>query len=263
MGRHELEYPKEAINKVKRHDERASYALRTIHGLINSSPIFHVSFNIPSSPFPATLPMIGQMGSFTRPSADISEPLDLYLHGYVSSRLMNLARDASGEDGGKGLPVCVSASHVDGIVLGLSAFNHSYNYRSAVLFGHATLVEDKDEKLYAMELITNGVVPDRWRHTRLPVTGAELQSTSLLRVKIASGSAKIRDGNASDDRHDLEDQELVDRVWTGVLPVYQAVGEPVPSSYNNHADVPEHVQEFVRDFSVESKEYSEQAARKN
>lgn len=210
--------------------------------------------------------MIGQMGSFTRPSADISEPLDLYIHGYVSSRLMNLGRDASPgscDDGrGNGLPVCVAASHVDGIVLSLSAFNHSYNYRSAVLFGHATLVEDRDEKLYAMELITNGVVPDRWRHTRLPVTGAELQSTSLLRVKIASGSAKIRDGNASDDRHDLEDQELVDRAWTGVLPVHQAVGEPVPSSYNTKADLPGHVQEFSRDFSVESKEYSEQAARK-
>ena len=243
----------------------ASYALKTIHGLINSSPLVHVSFNIPSSPFPATLPMIGQMGSFTRPSADISEPLDLYVHGYVSSRLMNLGRDASsgsGDDGAKGLPVCVSASHVDGIVLSLSAFNHSYNYRSAVLFGHATLVEDREEKLYAMELITNGVVPDRWRHTRLPVTGAELQSTSLLRVKIASGSAKIRDGNASDDRHDLEDQELVDRVWTGVLPMYQAVGEPVPSSYNSQAGLPEHLRGFSRDFSVESKEYSEQAARK-
>lgn len=242
----------------------ASYALKTIHGLINSSPIVHVSFNIASSPFPVTLPMIGQMGSFARPSADISDPLDLYVHGYVSSRLMNLGRNASSSSGEgdadtKGLPVCVCVSHVDGIVLALSSFSHSYNYRSAVLFGHATLVEDNEEKLYAMELITNGVVPDRWRHTRLPVTNAELQSTSLLRISIASGSAKIREGNASDERHDLANQELVDKTWTGVLPLYQAAGEPVPSSYSK-ADFPAHLEEFAKDFSSENKEHSAKVA---
>lgn len=209
--------------------------------------------------------MIGQMGSFARPSADESEPLDLYVHGYVSSRLMNLGRNASSssssdEGDAKGLPVCVCASHVDGIVLALSSFSHSYNYRSAVLFGHATLVEDADEKLYAMELITNGVMPDRWRHTRLPVTKAELQSTSLLRISIASGSAKIREGNASDERHDLNDQELVDKTWTGVLPLYQVAGEPVPSSYNK-ADLPAHISEFAKDFSSENKEYSAKVAK--
>lgn len=204
--------------------------------------------------------MIGQMGSFARPSADDSDPLDLYVHGYVSSRLMNIGRDASSGEEAKGLPVCVCASHVDGIVLALSAFNHSYNYRSAVLFGHATLVEDRDEKLYAMELITNGVVPDRWRHTRLPVNNAELQSTSLLRISIASGSAKIREGNASDERHDLDDQELVDRTWTGVLPMYQAAGEPVPSLYSK-ADLPAHLKEFADDFSSENKKHSAEIAK--
>ncbi|KAM0247017.1 hypothetical protein ACHAP5_004297 [Fusarium lateritium] len=151
MGRFDLEYPREAINTVKRENDRAVYALKTIHHIVNSCQILHVSFNTPSQPFPVILPMIGQMGSFDRPSADISDPLDLYLHGYVSSRFVNLGRDAGAE---KGLPVSVAASHVDGLVLALSSFSHSYNYRSTVLFGHATLVEDEEERMYAMELIT-------------------------------------------------------------------------------------------------------------
>lgn len=114
------------------------------------------------------------MGSFTRPSASLGDPLDCYLHGYVSSRIMNLSRAS----GGKGLPICIAASKVDGlgdlfitpcsdccrwhlIVLTLTPNSHNYNYRSAVLFGYATLVEDVEEKIWAMELITNSVVPDR------------------------------------------------------------------------------------------------------
>lgn len=220
--------------------------------------------------------MIGQMGSFSRPSADISEPLDLYLHGYVSSRLMKLPTSSSSSSspsadddnnaagaGSPGVPVCISASQVDGIVVALSAFNHSYNYRSAVLFGHAAAVTDPDERLYAMELITNSVVPDRWRHTRLPVLPAELQSTGLIRVSVSSGSYKARTGNASDDRHDLDDRQLVEASWTGVLPVHQVVAEPVPSSYCGAAGVlPDHLREFSADFNAESREQSISAANK-
>lgn len=200
--------------------------------------------------------MLGQMGSFSRPSASESDPLDLYVHGYVSSRLMNLGRGSEGE----GLPVSVCASHVDGLVLAMSSFNHSYNYRSALLFGHARLVEDDKEKLYAMELITNGVVPDRWGHTRLPIMKSELQSTSLLRISIVSGSAKVRDGNASDDRHDMENNELRAGMWTGTLPVYQQIGEPIPSAYSK-VGVPEHVKGFVEEFNKESMEHAVKVAQ--
>jgi len=103
------------------------------------------------------------MGSFSRPSASLSDPLDLYLHGYVSSRIMNLSSPLS-----KGLPVCICASKVDGLVLSLTPYSHNYNYRSAILFGHAKVVEDVEETLWAMELITNSVVSDRWRNTRVP-----------------------------------------------------------------------------------------------
>ncbi|WAO85726.1 Hypothetical protein NCS54_00297400 [Fusarium falciforme] len=255
MGRYDLEYPKEAINTIKRENDRAVYALKTIHEIVNSCQILHVSFNTPSQPFPVILPMIGQMGSFERPSADIGDPLDLYLHGYVSSRIMNLGRGAE-----EGMPVCVAASHVDGLVLALSSFSHSYNYRSTVLFGHASLVNDEEERMYAMELITNSVVPDRWRHTRLPPTKAELQSTGILKVRIASGSAKIRTGGAHDERHDMENQDVQDQVWTGVVPVHQTMGEPVPSTYNR-IDVPGYMSEFIKDFNAGNTQYSLDVAK--
>ncbi|KAM0348971.1 hypothetical protein ACHAPU_003905 [Fusarium lateritium] len=257
MGRFDLEYPKEAINTVKRENDRAVYALKTIHHIVNSCQILHVSFNTDSQPFPIILPMIGQMGSFNRPSADISDPLDLYLHGYVSSRFVNLGRDAGAE---KCLPVCVAASHVDGLVLASSAFSHSYNYRSAVLFGHATLVEDEEERLYAMELITNSVVPDRWQNTRLPPTKAELQSTGILKVKIASGSAKMRTGGPHDDKKDTENEAIQDRVWTGVLPIHAVAGEPVASPYNK-VDVPGHLVEFSKDFNTDNQHHAIKAAK--
>lgn len=214
--------------------------------------------------------MIGQMGSFDRPSADTGDPLELYLHGYVSSRIMNLTRRTPGAGAGAGaegsppprpgLPVCVAASHCDGLVLALSAFSHSYNYRSAILFGHATIVEDKEEKLYAMELITNSVVPDRWRNTRLPPNNSEMQSTSILKVKIVSGSAKIRDGNCHDEQADMQNQEAVDRIWTGVLPIHQVVGEPITGPYNK-VDTPAYMTEFISDFNTEQKDSSIKAAQ--
>ncbi|KAJ0342318.1 hypothetical protein COL922a_001350 [Colletotrichum nupharicola] len=88
------------------------------------------------------------------------------------------------------MPVCVAASHLDGLVMALTPNSHSYNYRSSVLFGHAKVVEDPAERLYAMELITNGAIPGSWSNTRVPPNKAELSSTSVLKVTIETGSAK-------------------------------------------------------------------------
>ncbi|EJT80039.1 hypothetical protein GGTG_00045 [Gaeumannomyces tritici R3-111a-1] len=262
MPRVELEYPKEAVNSVKRSSDRGVYALRTIHQIINSSRLVHVSFNVPDSPFPVTLPMIGQMGSFARPSADEGDVLDLYLHGYVSARMTNLSRKGTSdgqEDGAGGIPVCISASHVDGLVLALSPFASSYNYRSAVLFGYAVLVSDEEERLYAMELITDSVVPGRWRDARGPPTPAELQSTSILRVRVKSGSAKVRVGEPHDEARDTADAELCARVWSGVVPVHETFGEPIPGPSNSRA-VPTYIRDYVKDTNEVSAETAVQAA---
>ena len=205
--------------------------------------------------------MIGQMGSFDRPSADTGDVLDLYLHGYVSSRVMNLSRQGADGAAAEGLPMTVAASHVDGLVLALTPNSHSYNYRSAVLFGHATVVTDVAEKLYAMELITNSVVRDRWRHTRVPPNGAEMQSTSVLRLRVAAGSAKIRSGPPGDDRADAENEALLDRVWTGVVPVQTTLGELIPGPLNRLEQPPGYLNDYVQEFNKDAKDTAVEQAK--
>lgn len=195
--------------------------------------------------------MIGQMGSFDYPSASIDEPLDCYIHGYVSSRMMNLARASE-----KGLPICIAASHVDGLILTLSPFSHSYNYRSAALHGYAHVVTDEEEKMYAMELITNAVVPERWENTRLPPLAGELSSTTILRVKIVDGSGKTRDGGIVEEKKDIEDPEVRKKFWTGVVPMWQTFGEPIPSHSNEVKEVPEHIASYVSKATADNRKYA-------
>jgi nitroimidazol reductase NimA-like FMN-containing flavoprotein (pyridoxamine 5'-phosphate oxidase superfamily) len=196
--------------------------------------------------------MIGQMGSFQYPSADLGEPLDCYIHGYVSARMMNLARDTDGE----GLPVCIAATRVDGLILSLTPFSHSYNYRSAILHGYAKLVTDDEEKLYAMKLITDSVVPNRWDNSRVPPDGGEMASTAILRVKVVDGSGKIRDGGVSDERKDKQDEETTGHVWTGVVPVWETFGEPVPSAENKVKRLPEYIASYVAHSNDRNRTYA-------
>ena len=219
----------------------ATYDLGAIHNIINTTSVLHVSFS-PSSdnPFPAILPMIGIMGSYDYPSSDMNEPQDCYLHGYVSSRIMRLARESE-----QGVPVSIAATKVDGLVLSLTPNSHSYNYRSAILQGYAKPVEKVEEKLYAMELITNSVIPERWNNTRVPPDGAEMSSTTILRVTVETGSGKIRQGMPHDEAKDESRPEVTDKVWTGVVPVYEAFGEPVPCPTNKVKQTPTYIDDYV------------------
>ncbi|KAF3095865.1 hypothetical protein TWF569_009900 [Orbilia oligospora] len=251
----DLSYPKSKTNKVNRLGERGKYDCKTVHEIIASSPVLHVSFNTASpEDFPVVLPMIGKLGSFENPSADLSEPLDLYLHGYVSSRIMNLARSSTKEN--SSLKVCVCATKVDGLVLSLTPNSHSMNYRSSVVFGTVSLVTELDEKLYAMKLITDGVLAGRYEKTRVPPDGAEMSSTQILRVSIESASAKVRAGEPGDYDKDLKQEELLDRVWTGVIPMYTTYGEPQPSNYNRVKEVPEYISNYVKDTGATEREYA-------
>jgi nitroimidazol reductase NimA-like FMN-containing flavoprotein (pyridoxamine 5'-phosphate oxidase superfamily) len=206
---------------------KGRYDYETIHSIVNTVPVVHVSFPTPDpeDPFPAMLPMLGFMGSFSNPSASLSEPLDLYLHGYISSRIMRLSNPSSSAINPEeaGLPVTIAATHLDGLVLALTPNHHSYNYRSSILHGYATPVEDIDEKLWVMERITNSVVEDRWTHSRIPPTKTEMTSTQILKVRIVDASAKVRSGGPGDDKEDLKDEELRKRVWNGVVPTWTAV----------------------------------------
>jgi hypothetical protein len=121
-----------------------------------------------------------------------------------------------------GIDVCVTVTHVDGLVLARSAFHHSANYRSVVVLGKATLVTDPDERMRALHLITNQAAPGRWEEVRVP-NELELKQTSVISVPLVEVSAKVRTGGPIDDE---EDYALP--IWAGVLPLRAEVGPLIP-----------------------------------
>ncbi|MFJ9902224.1 pyridoxamine 5'-phosphate oxidase family protein [Streptomyces sp. NPDC101152] len=150
----------------------------------------------------------------------------LYLHGSVASRSL-----------AGGTPVCVTVTHVDGLVLARSVFEHGVNYRSAMIHGEARTVTDPAEKLEALRLLTEHAAPGQWSYARRP-NRKELAATTLLALSLEEASVKIRTG-APDDG-DGPDAEL--GLWAGTLPLASAWGAPVPDPVlPAEAPVPEHV----------------------
>lgn len=210
-----------------------------IHGILNEVPILHVSFNGPqkdSGPqFPTILPMLGACDTY--PS---DEEAHIYLHGSSVARLFKLTQ------GGE-IPLCVAGTLVDGYVLALAPFHNSCNYRSAVVFGYGLLVEDPEEVQFALRLITNNSIPERWENSRKPPTKAEVTSTGVLKVRIETASAKTREGGPGDERFDLDNPEVANNTWIGVVPTYMTLGEPIAGELNKVKQVPEYLQDWVAD----------------
>ena len=209
----------------------------TIHSIINSAPIVHVSFNAPlkeGPPFPTILPMLGAVGHYEK-----DEETHLYLHGSSVARLFRLT------DGDE-VPLCVCATILDGYVMALTPFHNSCNYRAAVLFGYGTVVTDEDEILYGLRLITNNTMPERWENSRHP-TKSEITSTAVLKMRIETASTKIRNGGPGDERFDLKNPDVVDKIWTGVVPTYLTLCDPVPNAENKVKEVPDYITDWVAD----------------
>ncbi|KAF2683118.1 hypothetical protein K458DRAFT_305808 [Lentithecium fluviatile CBS 122367] len=255
-------FPQLGFNTVNRYKHQATYDTETIHTIINTTPVLHVSFvPDPTTPAPIILPMIGQMGLYPGNIAAGEIAWSCYLHGYVSSRLIRLAFDAVAR-GEEGLPLCLAATKVDGFVLSLTPNSHNYNYRSAVLHGFGVIVEDVDEKVWAMKLITDSVIPNRYENTRVPPDNAEMQSTRILKMWVSGASGKVREGVPEDEKKDLRRKDVLDRVWTGVVPVHERLGEPRPGPYNRVGEVPEHVRVFVEEENKRREGYAVEAAGK-
>ncbi|KAK5136668.1 hypothetical protein LTR08_002321 [Meristemomyces frigidus] len=217
-----------------------------IHTIVNTTPILHVSFNAPprkdgTPQFPTILPMLGAIGTYPPHNAEAH----IYLHGSSVARLFRLT--ASGE--AAGIPLCVCATLLDGYVLALSPFHNSCNYRSAVCFGHGTLVTDAEEVAFALQLITNNSIPERWENSRQPPTKAELTATGVLKVRIETASTKTRAGGPSDDRADLQNEEVTGSTWTGVVPAYMMLGEPIAAESNRVKRAPEYLSDWVADVN--------------
>src|ERR1700759_194033 len=195
--------PASKRTQVQRLPDRGKYDAETIHAILDAAFVCHVGFVVDGQPFviPTNYARDGQK---------------LYLHGSSASRML---RTLAG-----GIPVCVTVTHVDGVVMARSAFHHSVNYRSVVALGTAVPVEDRDEKMRALELFTNHVAAGRWDEVRTP-TDQELKGTSVLALDLSEASAKIRTGGPKDDP---EDYELP--IWAGVVPMRVVAGDPLPDA---------------------------------
>jgi nitroimidazol reductase NimA-like FMN-containing flavoprotein (pyridoxamine 5'-phosphate oxidase superfamily) len=179
--------------------------------------------------------MLGSIDTFSNDSE-----AHVYLHGSSVARLFRLTE-------GSEIPLCVAATLLDGYVLALAPFHNSCNYRSAVIFGYGSMVTDQEEIQFALRSITNKSIPERWENSRAPPTKAEIIATGVLKVRIETASAKVRNGGPSDDKADLQNAEVIDKTWIGVVPTYLTLGEPIASEENKMKQVPEYLADWVAD----------------
>ena len=205
--------------RLRRKPQRGAYDLEAVTAILDAAPFCHVGFVVDEQPY--VIPTIhGRLDDV------------LYFHGATSSRMLRHL--------GSGVPVCVTASILDGMVLARSAFNSSMNYRSAVVLGNARPVTEADEKERALRAVTEHVLPGRWDALR-PPTPTELKSTSVLALPIDEASAKVRTGPADDPP-----EEFSLDVWAGVLPVTTMIGTPEPDpDLREDIEVPEHISRAI------------------
>ncbi|MFF3486705.1 pyridoxamine 5'-phosphate oxidase family protein [Streptomyces sp. NPDC002701] len=186
--------------------ERAAYDHNLVHAILDEGYVCHLGFVRDGAP--VVLPTLyGRVGR------------RLYVHGSTGSRPLRMAGQAD-----PGLPVCLTVTHVDGLVLARSAFHHSINYRSVVVHGVAQQVTDPDEKRQALDALVDHVVPGRSYDSR-PADAKELAATAVLRLDLDEVSAKLRTGGPNDEPEDLGLPH-----WTGVVPVHRTHGAPVPAA---------------------------------
>jgi hypothetical protein len=196
----ETQLPVTPRTRLGRHSERGRTDRADLYAVLDAGLICHLGVVMAGSP--TVLPTAyGRVGD------------TLYVHGSSANRSM-LAAD--------GQPVCVTVTHLDGLVCARAAFNHSMNYRSAVIFGTARLVSGDDERLTAFRAVTENLIPGRWDTLRQP-TRKELAATAALAVPLAEASVKIRTGPPLDEPEDLGLGS-----WAGVVPARISFGEPVP-----------------------------------
>ena len=185
--------------RVRRLPKRAAYDRETVQAILDEALVCHLGFVDDGHPF-------------VIPTLHARDGDLVYVHGSAASRTL---RALAGE-----LEVCLTVTLIDGLVLARSAFHHSVNYRSAVLFGRARLVEDPERKWRALEAFTEQIVPGRWADVRWP-TAQELKATTVLELPLEEFSAKVRTGPPADDEPDYARD-----TWAGVVPLELTVMAP-------------------------------------
>lgn len=205
---------------LKRLPKRGSHQREVVNQILDEGFICHVGFMVNGQPF--VIPT-----GYARVSDR------LLIHGSQASRMLRALE--------KGIDVCVTVTLIDGLVLARSAFHHSMNYRSVVVFGRATLIERREEKLAALLALSEHIIPRRWHDVREP-TESELQQTTVLWLPLDEASAKIRSGPPLDDE---EDYALP--VWAGVVPLRMVAGAPIPDPrLPPETELPSYAREYRR-----------------
>jgi len=201
---------------LRRHRERGMTDRADLYTVLDAGLICHLG--VISGGVPMVLPTAyGRDGD------------TLYVHGSSANGVYGAA---------DGQQVCVTVTHLDGLVCARSVFTHSVNYRSAIVFGTATMVRDEDERWHALRTITDHLIPGRWAAARQP-TRKEMAATAVLSVPLTEASVKIRTGMPKDEGEDLD----LD-VWAGVLPVSVTFGEPEPDPLlREEIPVPAHIRD--------------------
>ena len=194
-------FPVSPRNRVKRNHDRGSYDKAAVFAILDAGLLCHVSYVIEGQPY-------------CTPTLFWREDDVLYWHGSSASRMLRHLK--------VGTPACLTVSHLDGLVLARSGFHHSANYRSAMCFGTAQLVDDPAEKLQALADVVDRFYPHRTRTLR-PINPQELKATNVVRMRIDEASAKVRAKNVVDDE---EDYGLP--LWAGVIPVATVIGAEDP-----------------------------------
>jgi len=206
--------------KLKRLPKRGHFDRETVYGILDEGFICHVGFAPAGQPF-------------VIPTGYARVDDKLYIHGSQASRML---QSLSG-----GVDACVTVTIIDGLVLARSAFHHSMNYRSVVIFGRAHLVEDRDEKLAALLALSEHIIRGRWADVREP-TEPELSATTVLSLPLVEASAKIRTGPPLDDEEDY-----AMRVWAGVIPLRLEAGEPVKDPrLPDEIEIPQYARNYHR-----------------
>ncbi|MCY4048731.1 MAG: pyridoxamine 5'-phosphate oxidase family protein [Hyphomicrobiales bacterium] len=204
-------------SRIKRAHQRADYDRDAVNAILDATPMCHVAYLIDGAPH-------------ITPTFHWREGNHIYWHGSSASRFLKRAANTQ-------VSLCVSC--LDGLVLARSAFHHSVNYRSVILYGEATPVKNVEEKEERLRYFLEGLCPGRWDTLR-PITQKELTATSVLGMPIDEGAAKVRTGQPVDDE---EDYAL--SIWAGVLPLERVIGEPVSDPRNlPGVEVPAHVRNY-------------------
>jgi len=206
--------------RVKRVPERGQYDRTSIDAILDEGLVCHVGFAVEGQPF-------------VIPTGYARDGDRIIIHGSSASRMLRSLQ--------QGIDVCLTVTLLDDLVLARSAFHHSMNYRSVVVLGKATLVDDWDEKMEAMRLLTEHLIPGRWDDCR-PPNDIEMKATAIMEIPIDEASAKVRTGPPGEEE---EDYALPH--WAGLIPLTPQAGAPVPDpKLEGGIEAPGYVRNYKR-----------------